>query len=164
MNKLAENNDKPIILALSTPYPECTPDEAYRYTNGKAIYIGGGYKNYTSVMLPNGKPYRPSTSTSAYVFPGLALGQTYSGATKIHGEMLLASAKVLAKMATDEDRAQGAVLPPFSRIRKVSCKIAKAVASKAYDLGLATRLPRPVNLFEDMKRTMFKPVYTKFCS
>ena len=115
-------------------------------------------------MLPNGKPYRPSTSTSAYVFPGLALGQTYSGATKIHGEMLLASAKVLAKMATDEDRAQGAVLPPFSRIRKVSCKIAKAVASKAYDLGLATRLPRPVNLFEDMKRTMFKPVYTKFCS
>ena len=164
LNKLAENNDKPIILALSTPYPECTPDEAYRYTNGKAIYIGGGYKNYTSVMLPNGKPYRPSTSTSAYVFPGLALGQTYSGATKIHGEMLLASAKVLAKMATDEDRAQGAVLPPFSRIRKVSCKIAKAVASKAYDLGLATRLPRPVNLFEDMKRTMFKPVYTKFCS
>mmetsp|Transcript_14743 Transcript_14743/g.37318 ORF Transcript_14743/g.37318 Transcript_14743/m.37318 type:complete len:116 (+) Transcript_14743:172-519(+) len=115
-------------------------------------------------MLPNGKPYKPSTSTSAYVFPGLALGQTFSGATKIHGEMLLATAKVLANMATDEDRAEGAVLPPFSRIRKVSCKIAKAVAGKAYDLGLATRLPKPVNLFKDMKKTMFNPVYTKYCN
>ena len=83
LKKLAEYNDKPIVLALSTPFPECTADEAYSFTDGKAIYVGGGYRNCTSMMLPNGKPYKPSVSTSAYVFPGLALGQTYCGATKV---------------------------------------------------------------------------------
>jgi malate dehydrogenase (oxaloacetate-decarboxylating)(NADP+) len=164
LSKMRDHNERPIILALSTPAPECTADEAYTHTNGKALYIGGGYKNVTSVLLPNGKPYRPSTSTSAYVFPGLALGQNYSGATKIHGEMLLAAAKVLAKMATEEDRAVGAVLPPFSEVRKISCKIAKAVAVKAYDLGVATRLPKPVNMFEQMKGKMFRPDYTRYCN
>jgi len=115
-------------------------------------------------MLPNGKAYAPSTSTSAYVFPGLALGQTYSGSTKIHGEMLLACAKVLANLVTDEDIAKGAVLPPFSRIRKISCKIAKKVAAKAYDLGIATRLPRPVDLHAEIKKSQFRPVYTKYCN
>jgi len=164
LGKMSEHNERPIIMALSTPSPECTADEAYTHTNGKALYIGGGYKNVTSVLLPNGKPYRPSTSTSAYVFPGLALGQNYSGATKIHGEMLLAAAKVLAKMATEEDRAVGAVLPPFSEVRKISCKIAKAVAAKAYDLGLATRLPRPVKMYQEMKGKMFRPDYTRYCN
>lgn len=163
LNKVAEYNDRPIILALSTPYPECTADEAYSYTNGKGIYIGGGYRNCTSVMLPNGKPYKPSVSTSAYVFPGLALGQTYSGATKIHQDMLLASAKVLANLVSDEDIAQGAVLPPFGNIRGISCKIAKKVAAIAYDLGLATRLPRPVNLHREIKEHQFRPYYTKYC-
>ena len=44
LNKLALYNDKPIVLALSTPYPECTAHEAYSYTDGKAIYVGGGYR------------------------------------------------------------------------------------------------------------------------
>ena len=115
-------------------------------------------------MLPNGKTYQPSTSMTAYVFPGLALGQTYSGATKIHQEMLLASAKVLANLVKDEDIEQGAVLPPFSNIRTISCKIAKKVAAKAYDLGLATRLPKPVNLHTEIRKYQFRPFYTRYCN
>ena len=161
LEKHASHNEKPIILALSTP-PECTADEAYTYTKGRGIYIGGGYRNFTSVMLPNNMPYKPSSSTSAYVFPGLALGHTYAGSTKIHESMLTAAAVTLANMVTEEDRQVGAVLPPFSKIRKISCKVAKAVAVKAYDLGLATRLPRPVNLFDDIKNGIFDPTYTYY--
>ena len=54
------------------------------------------------------------------------------------------------------------VLPPFSNIRKISCKIAKACTVKAYDLGLATRLPRPINLFDDIRSNVFNPAYTRF--
>ena len=39
LNKLAENNDKPIILALSTPYPECTADEAYVDTHNLSLSL-----------------------------------------------------------------------------------------------------------------------------
>ena len=68
----------------------------------------------------------------------------------------------MANMVTEEDRQVGAVLPPFSKIRKISCKVAKAVAVKAYDLGLATRLPRPDNLFDDIKNGIFDPTYTYY--
>ncbi|QDZ24176.1 NAD-dependent malic oxidoreductase [Chloropicon primus] len=141
LKKLAEYNDKPIVLALSTP-AECTEDEAREYTGGRGVYVGADLAN------------------TAYLFPGLALGATYCGATKIHQEMLLESAKVLANLGAEA----GEVLPPFARIRKISCKIAKKVAAIAYDLGLATRLPKPVNLHQEIKRHQFRSHYTKYCN
>lgn len=44
-------------------------------------------------------------------------------------------AEALASQVTDEDRAQGLVYPPFTRIRTISAVIATAVAERSYELG-----------------------------
>ncbi|KAI9191931.1 hypothetical protein LWI28_015692 [Acer negundo] len=158
---MASFNEKPLIMALSNPtsQSECTAEEAYTGTQGRAIFASG------SPFDPfeyNGKVFIPGQSNNAYIFPGFGLGLVISGAIRVHDDMLLAASEALAGQVTKENFDKGMIYPPFSNIRKISAKIAANVAAKAYELGLATRLPRPENLVKYAESCMYSPVYRTY--
>ncbi|CAN6441265.1 unnamed protein product [Victoria cruziana] len=127
-------NEKPIILALSNPtsQSECTAEEAYNWSQGRAIYASGSPFDPVQV---NGKMHVPGQANNAYIFPGFGLGLVISGAVRVHDDMLLAAAKALANQVKEEHLDKGMLYPPFSNIRKISALIAANVAAKAYELG-----------------------------
>ncbi|XP_019191943.1 PREDICTED: NADP-dependent malic enzyme-like isoform X2 [Ipomoea nil] len=131
---MAANNKRPLILALSNPtsQSECTAEEAYKWSEGRAVFASGS--PFPSVEC-NGKLNIPGQANNCYIFPGFGFGLVMSGTIRVHDDMLLAASEALANQVTDEHYAQGMIYPPFTDIRKISAHIAASVAAKAYELG-----------------------------
>ncbi|XP_058745372.1 NADP-dependent malic enzyme 4, chloroplastic [Vicia villosa] len=158
---MASHNEKPIILALSNPttQSECTAEEAYTWSKGCAIFASGS--PFPSVEY-DGKVFVPGQANNAYIFPGFGLGLIMSGTIRVHDDLLLAASEALASQVTQEHYDKGLIYPPFTNIRKISANIAAQVAAKAYELGLATRLPRPKNLVNFAESCMYTPTYRNY--
>ncbi|KAK4745539.1 hypothetical protein SAY87_011851 [Trapa incisa] len=158
---MASFNEKPIILALSNPtsQSECTAEEAYTWSEGRAIFASGS--PFDPVKY-NGVTYVPGQANNAYVFPGFGLGLIISGAIRVKDDMLLVASEALAAQVTAENFEKGLIYPPFSNIRKISAQIAAKVAAKAYELGLATHLPQPKDLVRYAESCMYSPVYRSY--
>ncbi|XP_042403081.1 NADP-dependent malic enzyme-like isoform X1 [Zingiber officinale] len=158
---MASFNEKPLILALSNPtsQSECTAEEAYTWSKGRAIFASGS--PFDPVEY-EGKTFLSGQANNAYIFPGFGLGLIISGAIRVRDEMLLAASESLAQQVTQENLDKGLIYPPFKNIRQISAQIAANVAAKVYELGLASRLPRPKNLLEHAESCMYMPTYRSY--
>ncbi|XP_047179875.1 NADP-dependent malic enzyme-like [Vigna umbellata] len=158
---MASINEKPIILSLSNPtsQSECTAEEAYTWSEGRAIFASGS--PFDPVEY-GGKVFVPGQANNAYIFPGFGLGLIMSGTIRVHDDLLLAAAEALASQVTQEDYNKGLIYPPFRNIRKISAHIAAKVAAKAYELGLATNLPQPKDLVKFAENSMYTPAYRNY--
>ena len=154
---MAKLNKRPIVFALSNPTSkaECSAEEAYRHTGGRALFACGS--PYDPVTL-DGKTFVPRQGNNSYIFPGVGLGVIASGARRVTDEMFMRAARALAQLVTKEDLAQGSLYPALPRIREVSAHIAAEVARVAYDRGLATGAP-PADVFRFVRAQMYEPRY-----
>ena len=136
LKTMAEINDRPIVFALSNPTSkaECSAEEAYRHTGGRALFACGS--PYDPVRL-DGKTFVPRQGNNSYIFPGVGLGATAIGSRLVIDEMFMAAAHTLAYLVNLDDIEQGSLYPALPRIREVSAHIAVAVAEVAYKRGLA---------------------------
>jgi malate dehydrogenase (oxaloacetate-decarboxylating)(NADP+) len=157
---MAAINDRPIVFALSNPTSkaECTAEQAYAWSEGRAIFASGS--PFDPVKL-NNQTFVPGQGNNAYIFPGVGLGAIVSQARVITDEMFLAAAHSLANQVTDSDLERGRVYPPLSRIRKVSALIAYDVAKLAYAQGLTDK-EEPEDIMADIHDYMYQPVYPHY--
>ena len=106
LRTMAEINKQPIIFALSNPTSkaECSAEEAYRHTDGRALFACGS--PYDPVTI-NGKTFVPRQGNNSYIFPGVGLGAIASETRLVTDEMFMAAAHTLAQMVSEEDLQTG---------------------------------------------------------
>mmetsp|Transcript_235 Transcript_235/g.418 ORF Transcript_235/g.418 Transcript_235/m.418 type:complete len:569 (+) Transcript_235:71-1777(+) len=156
---MAAINERPVIFALSNPttLAECTPTQAYTWTNGKAVYSSGS--PFDRVTLPSGQQFKPGQGNNAFIFPGVGLAAVTAGATSITDADFYVAAYALAGQVSDDSLALGCVYPPLEDIRDVSAHIAAAVVEQMFATGRATK-PRPSGcLVEHCRKEMYVPSY-----
>jgi len=154
---MCQVNDRPIIFALSNPTSkaECTAEQAYEWSNGRALFASGS--PFDPVEF-GGKRYVPRQGNNSYIFPGVGLGVVTIQSSRVTDSMFMAAAKTLAESVSEEDLAQGSLYPALSRVREVSARIAAAVGDIAFREGLAGIDP-PADLLELMRQQMYDGHY-----
>ena len=157
LRTMAEINERPIVFALSNPTSkaECTAEQAYAGTDGRALFACGS--PFAAVQF-KGKTLVPRQGNNSYIFPGVGLGAIACGATRVTDEMFLAAAQTLADHVTPADLEQGSLFPPLSNTREVSAHIAVAVAEVAFERGLAAR-SRPEDMLSLVRAHVYDPHY-----
>ncbi|MCP3464546.1 NAD-dependent malic enzyme [Bradyrhizobium sp. CCGUVB23] len=157
LKAIAKLNAHPIVFALSNPTSkaECSAEDAYRYTEGRALFACGS--PYDPVTL-NGRTFVPRQGNNSYIFPGVGLGVIASRSRLVTDEMFMAAAHSLADCVGKDDLDQGSLYPALPRIREVSAKIAAAVAQVAYQRGLADG-PAPNDVMGLVRSQMYEPHY-----
>ena len=160
VTRMAAANERPIVFALSNPTAnsECSAQQAYQWSEGRAIFASGS--PFDPVRL-GGETLVPGQGNNAYIFPGVGLGAIASQATRVTDEMFLAAARVLAAQVSQDDLALGRVYPSLERIREVSALVAAEVAAIAYRQGLTQR-PQPEDILADVRAQMYEPVYPHY--
>ncbi|MDB5282981.1 MAG: NAD-dependent malic enzyme [Bacteroidota bacterium] len=150
-------NERPIIFPYSNPnsHSECTAQEAYEWSKGKAIFASG---SPFSPVIYNGRTFIPGQGNNVYIFPAMGLAVFATEARRLTDEMFLTASEALAKQVTAEDFERGLIYPPISNIFQISINVAIEVATKIFDLNLA-RIERPSDIATLVKSKMYQAKY-----
>jgi malate dehydrogenase (oxaloacetate-decarboxylating)(NADP+) len=150
-------NERPIILALSNPTEkaECTPEQAYTWSKGKAIYAAG-------VQFPpvhfNGQTFLPGQANNFYIFPAVGMAIFATQATRVTDELFIEAARSVADMVPSELLNQGLLYPLQSNILETEIQTAARVAKLIFDSRLA-RVKKPADMVAFIRQQVYKPDY-----
>jgi malate dehydrogenase (oxaloacetate-decarboxylating)(NADP+) len=158
IESMSRINERPVILALSNPtdHAECTAEQAYLWSNGKAIYAAG-------VQFPpvhfSGRTFLPGQANNFYVFPAIGMAVFATQAARVTDEMFIEGARAVADQVPSELLNQGLLFPLQSNILETEIQTAARIAKLVFDSGLA-RVDRPADMVAFIRRHVYKPEYT----
>jgi malate dehydrogenase (oxaloacetate-decarboxylating)(NADP+) len=157
VESMSRINEQPVIFALSNPtdHAECTPDQAYTWSHGKAIYAAG-------VQFPpvhfNGRTFLPGQANNFYIFPAIGMAVFATVASRVTDEMFIEAARAVADQVPSELLKQGLLFPLQSNILETEIQTAARVAKVIFDSGLA-RVDRPPDMIRFISQHVYKPEY-----
>ena len=154
---MAEINKRPIIFPYSNPTSrsECSAEEAYRWSDGRAIFASGS--PFPPIEI-GGKHFVPGQGNNVYIFPAMGMAVFATEASRVTEDMFIVAAQAVAEQVTDEDLATGLIYPPQSHILEASLHVAERVANHIFERGLA-RVPRPDDIGALIRTRAYHPVY-----
>jgi malate dehydrogenase (oxaloacetate-decarboxylating)(NADP+) len=157
IESMSRINERPVILALSNPTEkaECTPEQAYGWSKGKAIYAAG--VQFPPVQV-NGKTYLSGQANNFYIFPAIGMAIFATQASRVSDEMFIEAARALADQVPSELLQQGLLYPLQSNILETEIQTAARVAKLVFDSGLA-RVSRPSDKVAFIRQQVYKPEY-----
>jgi malate dehydrogenase (oxaloacetate-decarboxylating)(NADP+) len=150
-------NARPVILALSNPtdHAECTPEQAYTWSKGKAIYAAG-------VQFPpvhfNGQTYLSGQANNFYVFPAIGMAVFATQASRVTDQMFIEAAQAVADQVPSDLLKEGLLFPLQSNILEAEIQTAARVAKLIFDSRLA-RVERPADMVAFIRSHVYKPGY-----
>ena len=152
-------NERPVILALSNPTDraECTPEQAYTWSKGKAIYAAG--VQFPPVHL-NGQTFLPGQANNVYIFPAIGMAVFATQATRVTDQMFIEAARAVADQVPAELLKQGLLYPLQSNILETEIETAAHVAKLIFDSKLA-RVERPRDVLAFIREQVYRPEYGK---
>jgi malate dehydrogenase (oxaloacetate-decarboxylating)(NADP+) len=150
-------NDRPVILALSNPteHAECTAEQAYTWSKGKAIYAAG--VQFAPVSY-NGQAFLPGQANNFYIFPAVGMAIFATQAKRVTDEMFIEAGQAVADQVTPELLKQGLLYPRQANILETEIQTAARVAKLVFDSGFA-RVERPADLVTFIRRHVYNPEY-----
>jgi malate dehydrogenase (oxaloacetate-decarboxylating)(NADP+) len=157
VESMSRINERPVILALSNPtdHAECTAEQAYAWSNGKAIYAAG--VQFPPVHL-SGRTFLPGQANNFYVFPAIGMAVFATQAARVTDEMFIEGARAVADQVPSELLNQGLLFPLQANILETEIQTAARIAKLVFDSGLA-RVDRPADMVAFIRQHVYKPEY-----
>jgi len=159
VRSMAGINERPVIFALSNPtdHAECTPEQAYTWSDGRAVYAAG-------VQFPpvhfKGETFLPGQANNFYVFPAIGMAVFATQASRITDEMFIEAAHAVADQVPSELLKQGLLFPLQSNILEAEIQTAARIAKLVFDSGLA-RVDRPADMVAFIRQHVYNPTYRR---
>jgi malate dehydrogenase (oxaloacetate-decarboxylating)(NADP+) len=154
---MARINRRPIIFAFSNPTArsECTAQQAYQWSEGRAVFASGS--PFAPVSLGN-RTFVPGQGNNVYIFPAVGLAVYATRARRVTDEMFIATAHAIAEQVTPADLEVGLIYPPASDILKTEIHAAQRVAKVIFKRGLSG-IPEPEDLNAFIADRVYQPIY-----
>jgi malate dehydrogenase (oxaloacetate-decarboxylating)(NADP+) len=157
IESMSRINERPVVLALSNPtdHAECTPEQAYTWSKGKAIYAAG-------VQFPpvryNGQTFLPGQANNFYIFPAIGMAVFSTQASRVTDQMFIEAARAVADQVPAGLLNQGLLYPLQSNILETEIQTAARIAKLVFDSGLA-RVKQPADMVAFIRQHVYKPEY-----
>jgi malate dehydrogenase (oxaloacetate-decarboxylating)(NADP+) len=150
-------NARPVIFPYSNPtsHSECTAEEAYTWSEGRAVFASGS--PFPPVRFED-KTFVPGQGNNVYIFPAIGMAVYATEATRVPEEAFIAAARGVAEQVTAADLDAGLIYPPQSAILATELRAAERAAEAIFATGVA-RVPRPPELRSYIAAKAYRPEY-----
>ncbi|WP_114814387.1 NAD-dependent malic enzyme [Paraburkholderia kururiensis] len=154
---MARLNERPVIFALSNPTnkAECTAEQAYTWSNGRALFAAG--VQFDEFEL-NGVQYRPGQANNFYIYPAIGLATYACRPARLTDECFIVAAHATADQVGPALQAKGMLFPSQEHILETEITTASRIAEYMFDAGLA-RVPRPREIRSWIESMLYRPAY-----
>lgn len=152
---LSAFNKRPIIFALSNPtqHAECTAEDAYHWSKGKALFAAG--VQFQPVHI-NNRVFFPGQANNFYIFPAIGMAVFATEAKRVTDSMFIEAAKAVASEVSDQQLDKGLLYPPQEHILDTEVRVAARVAKEIFSLKLA-RVKKPPHLEKWIRSKVYQP-------